>query len=184
MKKIVMKTRQMTSKSLQSQHGVSLVVALVMLLILSMIGISSMNVTVLELKTANSMQQGGIALNSADESLRVGELDIDAIVADPSAYDFAAAGDSYYVVSDDINVHDTDWDEQGLAAQQSANDPNDVYVTEYLGPKVLPGESIKVSADGRITGGAVHTYRITTRSEAAKNAVRLVQSIYVSVDAP
>jgi len=130
------------------------------------------------------MQQGGIALNNADESLRVGELDIDAIIADASAFNFAAAGDSYYVVDDAIDVHDTDWDGQGLTAQQSDDDPNDVYVTEYLGAKVLPGESIKVSADGRIIGGAVHTFRITTRSEAAKNAVRLVQSIYVSVDAP
>ncbi|MCP4078063.1 MAG: hypothetical protein GY744_17990 [Gammaproteobacteria bacterium] len=184
MKRIEMNTRKIASKNLHSQKGVSLVVAMVMLLILSMIGISSMNVTVLELKTANSMQQGGIAMNSANESLRVGELDIDAIIADPSAYNFGSAGDSYYVVSDGINVHDTNWDEQGLTSKQSGDNPNDVYVTEYLGPKVLPGESIKVSADGRVIGGAVHTFRITTRSEAAKNAVRLVQSIYVSVDAP
>jgi type IV pilus assembly protein PilX len=169
-----------------SQRGVSLVVALVMLLVLTLIGVSSMNTAIVELKMSGSMQQQGIALNRADEMLTVGEEDVLAIVTDPAAFDFETAGDGYYVTdgtADDINVYEIDWDAEGLNSIQGANE-NDVYIAEYMGAKAIPGESIKVGTDGRIIGGAVHTFRITSRSEAAKSALRLVQSIYVTTSPP
>ncbi len=165
------------------QEGVSILVALVMLLVLTLIGVSSMKTSIVELQMAGSMQQQGIALNRAEELLRVGELAVDAIIADPAAFDFAAGGDGYYVNADAIDVHQIDWAAQGLTSIPGAN-TNDIYVIEYLGAKPIPGESVKVAADGRIVGGAVHTFRTTTRSAAGKNAVRLVQSIYVSNDPP
>jgi type IV pilus assembly protein PilX len=158
-------------------------VAMVMLLVLTLLGVSSMNTAIVELKMAGSMQQQGIALNRAEEMLRVGELGIDAIIADPAAFDFSAGGDGYYVNADAIDVHKIDWAAQGLTTNQGAH-ANDIYVVEYLGAKPIPGESVKVSTDGRIIGGAVHTFRNTARSATGKNAVRLVQSIYVSSAPP
>ncbi len=177
-----MRYQSLITANPSSQKGISILVALVMLLVLTLIGVSSMNTAIIELKMAGSMQQQGIALNRAEELLRVGEQGVEAIIADPTAFDFAAAGDGFYVTADAINVFQIDWAGQGLTATQGAN-ANDIYVTEYLGAKPIPGESVKVGADGRIIGGAVHTFRITTRSATGKNAVRLVQSIYVS-DAP
>jgi type IV pilus assembly protein PilX len=166
-----------------AQRGVSLIVALVMLIVLTLIGVSSMNTAIIELKMAGSSQQQSIALNRADELLRVGENRILAIVTDPQAYDFSAAGDGYYTNADKIDVHKIDWDAQSLKSIQGAN-TNDVYIAEYLGPKQIPGETIKKGTDGRILGGAVHTFRITSRSAAGKSALRLVQSIYVTTLPP
>ncbi len=168
---------------LTSQRGVSLVVALVMLLVLTLIGVSSMNTAIVELKMAGSMQQQGVALNRADELLRVGEEDVEAIVADPAAFDFTTDGDGYYITADGIDVHEIDWAAEGLNSVQGAN-ANDVYVTEYMGAKAIPGESVRVGTDGRIIGGAVHSFIITSRSEAGKSALRLVQSIYVTTAPP
>lgn len=166
-----------------SQRGISLVIAMVMLIVLTLIGVSSMNTAIVELKMAGSMQQQGVALNRADELLRVGEEDVLAIVTAPAAFDFAAAGDGYYVNADNIDVYDIDWGAQGLTSIPGAN-PADSYVTEYMGAKPIPGESVKVGTDGRIVGGAVHTFRITSRSATGKNALRLVQSIYVTTAPP
>lgn len=166
-----------------AQRGVSLVVAMVMLIVLTLIGVSSMNTAIVELKMAGSMQQQGIALNRADELLRVGEDDVLAIVTNPAAFDFAAANDGYYVTDDKIDVYQIDWAAQGLKGNMG-NNANELYVTEYLGAKAIPGESVKVGTDGRIIGGAVHTFRITSRSEAGKSALRLVQSIYVTTAPP
>ena len=166
------------------QKGVSILVALVMLLVLTLIGVSSMNSSIVELKMATSMQQQGIALNRAEELLRVGETNIGTIITNPAAYDFAAAGDGYYVNADNIDVRDIDWPTQGLVSIKPDANVDDTYVVEYLGAKPIPGESVKIATDGRIIGGAVHTFRITTRSVAGKGAVRLVQSIHVSEDAP
>jgi len=170
-------------KSLHAQRGISLVVALIMLLVLTLIGVSSMNTAIVELKMAGSMQQQGIALNRADELLSVGEDDVDAITTAPAAFDFSRAGDAYYVNADAINVYDIDWAGQRLTSIPGAN-AGDSYVTEYLGAKEIPGESVKVGTDGRIVGGFVHTFRITSRSATGKSALRLVQSIYVTTAPP
>jgi len=168
---------------LTSQRGVSLVVALVMLLVLTLIGVSSMNTAIVELKMAGSMQQQGVALNRADEALHAAEDDVLAIVTDPAAFDFTVAGDGYYVTADNIDVHEIDWPTEGLTSVQGAN-ANDTYVAEYMGAKPIPGESVKVGTDGRIIGGAVHSFLITSRSEAGKSALRLAQSIYVTTAPP
>lgn len=166
-----------------SQRGVSLIVALVMLIVLTLIGVSSMNTAIVELKMAGSAQQQGIALNRADELLRVAEDDVIAIVTDPAAFDFSTAGDGYYINTDAINVFNLNWSAQGLTSIQGA-DANDTYVVEYQGAKAIPGESVKVGTDGRIIGGAVHTFRISSRSATGKGALRLVQSIYVTTAPP
>jgi type IV pilus assembly protein PilX len=167
-----------------SQKGVSILVALVMLLVLTLLGVSSMNSSIVELKMATSAQQQGIALNRAEELLRVGETNVGVILTTPAAYDFAAAGDGYYIVANNINVSSVDWPAQGLVSIRPDANVDDTYVIEYLGAKPIPGESVKIATDGRIIGGAVHTFRITTRSVAGKGAVRLVQSLFVSEDAP
>lgn len=166
------------------QKGISILVTMVMLLVMTLLGVSSMKTAIVELQMAGSMQQEGLALNRAEEALRVAETDVDAIIADLTAFDFAAVGDSYYVNGDAVNVHQIDWVAQGITSKQAGANAGDVYVTEYLGAKAIPGESVKVATDGRIIGGAVHTFRLTTRSATGKSAVRLVQSIYVSEDAP
>jgi type IV pilus assembly protein PilX len=166
------------------QQGISILVALVMLLVLTLLGVSSMNTSIVELKMATSAQQQGIALNRAEELLRVGENNVTAILTNPAAYDFAAAGDGYYISADDINVRTFDWPTAGLVSIKPEANVDDSYVVEYLGAKPIPGESVKIATDGRIIGGAVHTFRITTRSVAGKGAVRLVQSLFVSEDPP
>jgi len=166
------------------QKGISILVTMVMLLVMTLMGVSSMKTAIVELKMAGSMQQEGLALNRAEEALRVGETDVDAIIADPTAFDFAAVGDSYYVNADAVDVHQIDWAAQGITSKQAGANAGDVYVTEYLGAKAIPGESTKISTDGKIIGGFVHTFRITTRSATGRNAVRLIQGIYVSENAP
>ena len=166
-----------------AQRGVSLIVALVMLIVLTLIGVSSMNTAIVELKMAGSSQQQGIALNRANELLRVGEDRVVEIVTDPLAFDFSASDDGYYTKADNIDVHNIHWAEQGLSSIQGAN-AGETYIAEYLGDEEIPGESRKEGTDGRIIGGAVHTFRITSRSAAGKSALRLVQSIYVTSSPP
>jgi type IV pilus assembly protein PilX len=165
------------------QRGVSLIVAMIMLLVLTLIGVGSMNTAIVELKMASSAQQQSRALNRADELLRVGENRVLDIVDDPAAFNYNTADDGYYLKADNIDVYDIDWAGQGLASIEG-DTSDDVYVVEYMGAETIPGESQKIGTDGRIIGGAVHTHRITSRSATGKNALRLVQSIYVTDSPP
>ena len=166
------------------QRGVSLIVAMVLLIVLTLIGVSSMNTAIVELKMAGSSQQQGIALNRANELLRVGEDDVVDIVTTAAAFDFSTIDDGYYSKADNIDVHNIDWAAQGLDSVSVPGDEYAAYITEYLGDEEIPGESRKEGTDGRIIGGAVHTFRITSRATAGKSALRLVQSIYVTASPP
>ncbi|MCH8106665.1 MAG: pilus assembly protein PilZ, partial [Proteobacteria bacterium] len=64
-----MKYQPIITTNPSSQKGISIVVALVMLLVLTLIGVSSMNTAIVELKMAGSMQQQGVAMNRAEELL-------------------------------------------------------------------------------------------------------------------
>ena len=178
-----MKIRILNGSSPASQRGVSLMVAMVMLIVLTLVGVSSMNTAVVELKMAGSMQQQNLALNRADELLAVGEEALQNIVDDPNAFDWGTDGDGYYTLADDINVYNLKWAGQGLTPTKGARE-GEFYLTEYLGAEIIPGESAKIGTDGRIIGGAVHSFRITSRSTTGKSALRLVQSIYVTEDPP
>ncbi len=90
------------------QSGVSLIVAMVMLIVLTLVGVSSMNTAVVELKMAGSAQQQSIALNRADELLNIGEQDVLSIVTDADTFNFNTADDGYYTTTDSINVYNLD----------------------------------------------------------------------------
>ena len=165
------------------QRGVSLIVAMIMLLVLTLIGVGSMNTAIVELKMASSAQQQSRALNRADELLRVGEEKVLEMVDDPAAFNYNTPDDGYYLKADNIDVYDIDWAGQNLTSIEG-DTPEDRYVVEYMGPETIPGGSQKIATDGRIIGGAVHSNRITSRSATGKNALRLVQSIYVTASPP
>jgi type IV pilus assembly protein PilX len=165
-----------------SQRGVSLVIALVMLIVLTLIGVSSMNTAIVELKMAGSAQQQGIALNRADELLVTGETNVQAIADDTTTYNFAAGGDGYYLAADDINVFEVDWAAHGLNSIQGPDD--DTYVVEYMGEKIPKGAEGGIDKGNSVAGDVVYSFRITSRSATGKGAVRLVQSIYVTGKAP
>lgn len=60
------------------QRGVVLIVALVVLLVLSMLGISSMQGTVMEERMAGNMYDRNLAFQAAEAALRAGEADASA----------------------------------------------------------------------------------------------------------
>lgn len=65
----------------ESQSGVVLVVSLVMLLLLTLIGVTGMQVSGLEEKMAGNNKDKNIAFQAAETALRSGEEQVDAIVA-------------------------------------------------------------------------------------------------------
>jgi type IV pilus assembly protein PilX len=75
----------MTSKSIlfKSQCGVVLVVSLIMLLLLTLIGLSAMQSTGLEEKMAGNMRDRNIAFQAAEAALRDAESDISSTAATP-----------------------------------------------------------------------------------------------------
>ena len=171
------------------QRGAALIVSLVILLAMTLIGVSSMDSAVLELKMAGTMQQQIVALNRAEATLMEAESIIDTITGDTAVHNFETTDDGFYPAVNSLDLEQVNWD--GVDTEvyddtysDNGVDDDDQYIIEYLGIKPIPGETVKMDPNGGITGGAVHTFRNTTRSASGRDVVRIVQSIYVTLEAP
>lgn len=183
-------SRQLHKVSLAQRHqrGAALIISLIILLAMTLIGVSSMDSAIMELRMAGTMQQQVVAMNRAEATLLAAENRIDAIIADGAVHNFETTGDGFYPAVNNLDLEQANWDnidsEAGPLSTANNVDDDDAYVIEYLGAKPIPGESVVEDNDGNIIGGAVHTFRNTTRSSSGRDVVRIVQSVYVTLDAP
>jgi type IV pilus assembly protein PilX len=169
-----------TAAKAARQRGAVLLVSLIMLLILTLLGVSSMDTSLLELKMTNNFQQQVQAMNEAEQNLLVGEMDVEALVNNPQRFNFNTADDGYYNSSTDMEDV-RDWSSLSVIPGAGTDQG---YVVEYLGTKNLPGNSIALDPDGGTPGDSVHAYVISARSKVGKGAQRTVQSSYTTFAAP
>lgn len=176
------------SSSLTQQKGVVLAICLILLLVMTVIGVSAMNSARLEISMAGLMQKEEVALRSAERTLREAEQDVTLKVATAGQFEFSTPGDSYYITGDKLNARITDWSsiEHQTARVHTADgiDNDDAYVIEYLGWTVVAGGAQGIQNDATIAGDRVHAYRITARSASGAKSVRIIESMYTTFGAP
>ncbi|MDE0952153.1 MAG: PilX N-terminal domain-containing pilus assembly protein [Halioglobus sp.] len=170
------------------QRGAALAVSLILLLVMTILGIAAMNGARLEISMAGIMQQEEVALRRAERSLAFAETAIETIATTDGQFEFGSSNDGYYLPGDELNVSFIDWSsidsEGGPVFTANGTDDDDEWVVEYLGAKVIPGNSQGENPDALVAGGFAYTYRITTRSAIGSKGVRIVESIYTTVEAP
>lgn len=170
------------------ETGAVLIVSLLILFAMTLIGVSSMDTAVMELKMSSTMQQQVVAMNRAEATLQAAETRIDTITTDAGVWNFETGSDGLYPAINDLDLEQANWSdfstEEGPVNSDNSVDDDDSYVIEYLGAKPIPGETVKMDPNGGIVGGAVHTFRNTTRSASGRSVVRIVQSIYVTLASP
>lgn len=164
------------------QGGASLLVALVILIALTLIGVSSMNSTVTALKMANNSKLQSSSFNHSDELLTLAEKEVSDLVAavkngTSTANPFlASTTDGFYKESEAINVNTLNWQALGKNPV-NVNNISGNYIIEFLGKRVKHGESADETAP--TIGDQFYAYRISARSES-RQVVRMMQSIYVT----
>ena len=168
-----MKKTTLLIKSKDRQQGISLVVSLIMLLIMTVIGISAMNTSISKLKLTTGIQQQSNASNNTEDSLVLGEQNANAAAVDPTV------ANSPGFVPPDTNtnlnfLNDTTWNN----AFTSVNGGR--YIIEYLGPRLQQGGSL---VNQGTAGDIIYVYRITARVDN-NNATRMFQSLFVSANPP
>lgn len=84
---------QMHTTFRHQQQGAALFTALIFLLILAILGISSMNDTIMQGKMAAAIQDGNVALQGAETAVRAAEREIDGLA---SIGDFNASSNGLY----------------------------------------------------------------------------------------
>lgn len=169
-----------------SMRGAVLVVSLIMLLLLTLLGFAAMNTSVLEvLMSFNTVRQTQ-SLATAENVLRVGESDLEDLVAASSANAASYYYNHYDGGTDPLDTELRDW--SGFAAEEVegavAGTVAGSYLVEYIGPRDIPG--CTAAWEEGATGCKVHAHLVSARSneDGSRASLRMVQSVYTTLRGP
>ncbi|MGZ4978820.1 MAG: pilus assembly PilX family protein [Methylobacter sp.] len=175
------------------QSGAVLIVSLIMLLLLTLIGTTSMQSTSLEEKMAGNIRDENLAFQAAETALRAGE----AIVAiNPPSFSVGGNGTGgtglYTTVGNGAQAsgywQTVDWSSNTAVATYTGGSLNHInsaprYIIEELPSTTVTGSTSNTG--GSLESGTAGTsqtvswYRITARGTGGSdNSVVMVQSIY------
>lgn len=164
--------------------GFSMITAVVIVLMVSIVGFTAMAVSRSQLSAAGNAQYQITALHEADRSVATAEtwlLDIaNATHAGFTDYNAGASPALYpngYMAANNLNPLTWTWSNSNSVAVGSASR----YAVEQVAVKVMPlGESQRelVDIEGLTDCKAVNLYRISARGTSGAGATRTVQSIY------
>lgn len=193
MKKLIHTTSQplpLAANSPRKQHGAVLVMALLMLFVLTLIGVSSISTTTMEEKMSGNTRNRHLAFQAAESGSRDAERFITANIANPEGLFTAGGAGGLYSIGN--GPSSTDAVDPTWWANVAANprisylpDVQDVltkpqYTIEYLGvTEQQEADDLEIRGGENVGGGqgAIHTYRITTRGTGLTNSsVVVIQS--------
>ncbi|MDG2276343.1 MAG: PilX N-terminal domain-containing pilus assembly protein [Pseudomonadales bacterium] len=169
----------------KTQTGVALFISLVMLLVLTIIGISSVQTTSLEVRMTRNEHDSILAFQAAESALRDAEAVIETLA---STADFTDAGNNgFYNVADlgveqawqddDIwangNSRETETEIENVAAQPR-------YIIEYVASVLREANAYQLDDPYAASGGdRVEIFRITARGTGGTvNSQVTLQSNY------
>ena len=166
---------KITSPTWGHEKGAALIVALILLLVMTILGVTAMNSSILQGFMSTSYQQQTTTLATAENLLLDGELDVEDLVfngveSNPDRTDYYSNlvdGGAIFAASN----YNTAW----------AN----FFHIEYLGERIVPGESVAVG--GGLEDSVVHVFRVSAReilTDDERGGLRIVQSLYVTLSGP
>jgi type IV pilus assembly protein PilX len=154
------------------QDGAALVVSLVLLLVLTILGITALNSSIMQNFMSSSYRQQTVTLADAENVLLAGEFDVEALV------NLGVNGRAWY-----FNL-DADPDDAFPVTTFDEIWPNG-WVIEYMGEFEIPGESAAIG--GGFEDSLIHIFRVSARAEreeGLRGGLRIVQSLYVTLIGP
>lgn len=169
---------KINSPASNREKGAALIVALILLLVMTILGITAMNSSILQGFMSTSYQRQTTTLATAENILLAGELDVEDLVFagvnGRTHYSNLVAGGAIFE-----------------AAKLASTWPATNYYIEYLGRRIVPGESVAIG--GGLEDSIVHVFRVSARetrpdendtANPGRGGTRIVQSLYVTLSGP
>ncbi len=171
-----------SSIHLKNQQGVALLVSLILLVAMTMLGISSMKGSSTELTMAGNLRESGLTFQAAEAGLRQAE----AIVEDSSSsamFDGTSPSLLSNTDADPDYLDKTSWDSATTTSISLAGiKTNPQYIIKYLGDwaqNPLALVNIGAGYGGQPPGSIISNFRSTSRGTGQTgNTARTVQSYY------
>ena len=170
------------------EDGAVLVVGLVMVLLISIIGISAIRSSNLQEAMAGNMRERNLAFQASESALRVGEASVSDQVSRPLiTNNNGLYGDTYVTPTTSILTFTADnWIDAAKVKVTVLNlnyvSRQPTYVIEQLDPDIGVGAAMEGSAvdiEGTQNTGDITPYRVTARGfGATESAIKTLQTTY------
>lgn len=168
--------------AMQQQKGAVLVIALIMLLMLTIIGTSSMSTTALEEKMVGNMFEYNLAFQAAEVALREGEdfLENTALITADSSDGIHDRGNAPSPLDDSLWDTGAQWRTSNNVAGLSEDHGEAGYHIERIGNIEPPtGKNVGFNQGYKPkTGGGVTGYRVVAWGTGRNETVKVVLSSY------
>jgi type IV pilus assembly protein PilX len=172
-------------------RGAALIVALLLLLVMTILGVTAMNSSIMQGFMSASYQQQTVTLSGVENVVFAGERTVEAIV-DPNSI-IEVKDLDYFINLTDPNLVTTwrasdastgNWSLAETVAQTIGTlDVFGQYMIEYMGEFEVPGESI--AEGGGFEDSRIHVFRVSARgAEDGRGSLRIVQTFYVTLRGP
>ena len=164
------------------QTGATLIVSLLILLVMTLLGVTAMQTNILEEKMSGNSKDVSLSLQAAEAALREAEAYVETIVSPAAAFD----GNTAWLYPDGTNVDvyaDATW--TTARSYQTGNITNITTRPKYV--IELTGEIGEATTDINIDGGytdssgagTVKSFRVTARGTGGSDStVTLLQAYY------
>jgi len=163
-----------------TQHGSTLIISLIILIILMLLGVTAMVTSDTAYKLAGNLQFENNAINDAEATLSGVESWLETGSIDYTHVDFFAtppvtsSTTGRYPINSSINPMSMSWNSTDSAVAGQGR-----YIIELMSTSnVMIGSSAMIGGPLSYACNKVNTYRITTRGTSARGAAKLVQSYY------
>lgn len=180
---------KMTSPSPKREAGAVLVVGLVMVLLISIIGVSAIRGSNLQESMAGNMRERNLAFQTSESALRVGEKLVSDQVSRPvMTNSMGMYGDTFKTPASSIlTFTEANWKDAAkvkvttLAFDMTLS-RQPTYVVEELDPDIGIGAAMEGSAidlEGMQSTGDISPYRVTARGYGkSENSIKTLQTTY------
>jgi len=154
------------------ESGAVLLISLIMLVIVTMLGLSAMSKALLEIKMAAHYQSQAQLEAAAEHNLLLAEQSIDSVPLDMESFDFSLPGDGFYDSSArllDLRNWDVISTNKSLLGVEGRHD----YIVEYLGRRVHLGTEepmYRVSIVSQFLSGSVKKLQTTISRSGRREA--------------
>jgi type IV pilus assembly protein PilX len=167
-----------------SQNGSVLLISLVILLILTLVGVSAMRNTTLEEKMAGNMRDKGLSFQAAEATLRAAEKYIENNVLSTQAFD-ADGSDGFYDKSNMQVWKSLSWDDNDSIENSGFDSTYNVaepprFIVQHIASIASDENTLNLGNYGQNTGaGSVEVFLITARATGGSGgAPVLLQTTY------
>jgi len=154
------------------EGGAALLISLIMLVIVTMLGLSAMSQALLDIKMAAHFQSQVQLEAVAERNLLLAEQSINSIPLDKESFDFSLPSDGFYDSSAlllELNNWDVISTNESLKGTVGRHD----YIVEYLGSRVHLGieePMYRVSIRSQLLSGAVKRLQTTISRSGRREA--------------